>query len=388
VIEALRERLDRFGSQRFDEYVELALYDPDGGFFASGGGAGRGGADFLTSPEVGPVFGAVVAEYLDRRWVALGRPDPYVVIEAAAGRGALAISVLAASPRCAPALRYVLVERSAELRDRQHEHLALVHPFEVLGPDHDPDMEPTNSARASHAFGQGSGPLVCSLEDLPAQPVTGVVLANELLDNMPFRLLERGPDGWLEVRVVPSPDRADPNSRHLVELLVPADETASRRMDELVPDAPIGARVPFHEHALDWLRRALGVLESGSVLVIDYTSTTTQLAARPSSEWLRTYRGHERGGHHLEAPGSQDITCEVATDQLDLVAVPTRRSTQSAWLAEHGLGELVKEGRRVWQERAAAPDLESMRARSRISEAEALTDPGGLGDFEVLEWDR
>ena len=81
------------GIARFDEYMDLALYAPDEGFFATGGGAGRGGADFLTSPEVGPLFGTVVGEYLDRRWEALGCPDPFVVGEAAAGRGALAMSV-------------------------------------------------------------------------------------------------------------------------------------------------------------------------------------------------------------------------------------------------------------------------------------------------------
>ena len=75
------------------------------------------GRDFVTSPEVGTLFGALVARALDASWHELGAPDPFVVIEAGAGRGRLAADVLRAAPACAPALRYVLVERSAALRD-------------------------------------------------------------------------------------------------------------------------------------------------------------------------------------------------------------------------------------------------------------------------------
>ena len=53
----------------------------------------------------------------------------------------------------------------------------------------------------------------------------------------------------------------------------------------------------------------------------------------------------------------------------------------------HGIDELVEEGKRIWNESAARPDLTAMRARSRVAEAEALVDPSGLGAFEVLEWD-
>ena len=106
------------------------------------------------------------------------------------------------------------------------------------------------------------------------------------------------------------------------------------------------------------------MLERGRLLVIDYGSTTPQLAARPITEWLRTYRAHDRGGPPLAAPGSQDITCEVAVDQLAAVEPPAVEATQAEWLRRHGIDELVDEGRRIWADGAHAPDLAAIRDRA------------------------
>ncbi|MDP9386793.1 MAG: SAM-dependent methyltransferase [Actinomycetota bacterium] len=366
------ERISRRGPLSFAEYVELALYDAATGFFGRGGGAGREG-HFLTSPEVGPLFAAVVARAVDRWWEELGRPDPFVVIEAGAGRGTLAGGVLAARPACAPALRYVLVERSEALRARQCERLALESPAGVLGPvggddDGDPSPQP------------GAGPMVTSLADLPAAPVTGVVLANELLDNLPFSLLERSAEGWGEVRVGLEGGR-------LVEMLVPAPPALAAEADRLAPAAPAGGRVPLQREASRWLRRALSRVERGCVVVIDYADVTASLARRPWTEWVRTYVAHARGAHPLDRAGEQDVTCEVAVDQLARVRRPDRDRSQAEFLADHGIAELVGEARQAWHARAAAPDLEALRHRSRVAEASALTDPAGLGGFRVLEWD-
>src|ERR1700737_1513184 len=97
--------------------------------------AGRGG-DFVTSPQLGPLSGAVTARALDQCWEDLGRPDPFFVVEAAAGAGTLARHILAAQPACGPALRYVLVERSPALRAAQEERLPIEQPAAVLGPAH------------------------------------------------------------------------------------------------------------------------------------------------------------------------------------------------------------------------------------------------------------
>ncbi len=66
--DGLAEAFAHLGRLRFDHYMELALYAPASGFFATTGGAGRREGDFITSPEVGPLFGAVLADHLDELW--------------------------------------------------------------------------------------------------------------------------------------------------------------------------------------------------------------------------------------------------------------------------------------------------------------------------------
>jgi SAM-dependent MidA family methyltransferase len=338
VIPGLVERLRAEGPIPFSAFMEAALYDPDAGFYATGGQAGRRGGHFLTSPEVGPLFGAVLARALDRWWEELGRPTPFTVVDAGAGPGTLARAVLAAEPAVlqAGALRYVMSERSSAQREA---HAGL--PVE------------STSNRWPSAF-------------------EGVVVANELLDNLPFRLAVFDAR-WLEAFVDAAPDG------RLVEVLRPFDEVPLC----LPPVAPHGARAPVQDEAAAWVASALAAVTRGRVVVIDYARTTAEMAARPWRDWLRTYRGHERGVHYLREPGSQDITADVALDQL---VSPDTVTTQAEFLRRHGLDELVEEGRRLWQAGAAAPDLGALAARSRIQEAEALTDSAGLGGFTVAQW--
>jgi len=333
----------------FDAWVEACLYDPDGGFYATGGAAGRRG-DFLTSPEVGPLFGAVIARWLDASWESMGRPVGFTVVEAAAGVGTLARSVHAASPACLEAGRYVMVERCAVLRDAQ----------------------PIRDGLSSVACLE-------DLEDLGDDGLVGVVMANELLDNLAFGLLEAVDGDWCEVLVDLDPGVAPGD----------ADQPAFREVTGAVVQPPVevdpleGSRIPVQAGAGRWVGSAIAALSRGSVLVIDYASTTGALAARPAGEWVRTYRDHQMGGPAASVPGSQDVTVEVAVDQLPPGADVT---TQAGFLHANGIDDLVAEGRRVWAERAGVGDLAALRARSRITEAEALLDLEGLGGFTVLEW--
>ena len=334
----LADRIRQDGPLPFPVFMEAALYDERAGFYAAGGRAGGRSGDFVTSPEVGPLFGAVLARALDTWWAELGRPRPFVLVDAGAGPGTLARTVLAARPDvlAAGALRYFAVERS--LPQRAH-HIDL--PVE-------------------------------SVTNRPHGSLVGVVVANELLDNLPFRLAVFD-GGWREAYVDLGPDG------RFVELLRPFDVVPAC----LPVVAPHGARAPVQEEAAEWVEDTVASLQQGRLIVLDYARTTAEMAARPWREWLRTYRAHQPGAHYLAEPGRQDITADLALDQLP---APTQVQTQSEFLRVHGLDELVEEGRRVWATNAAAPDLAALAARSRIREAEALTDPSGLGAFTVAEW--
>ncbi|MCU1453639.1 MAG: hypothetical protein JWN46_1785 [Acidimicrobiales bacterium] len=365
---AIAQRIGEAGPIGFDDFVAHALYAPDLGFYTGGRGAGRR-RDFLTSPEVGPLFGLVMARALDAWWIELGRPDPYVVVEAGAGPGTLARSILAATPACAAALRLVLVE-----------------PADVQWSSHPARVESRIDLPAPGELGAG--------------PV--VVLANELLDNLPFALVERTSDGWAEVRVgwdadpgsivgpADAPDRlsgARSADGRFVEVLQPLDEARARWCDERIggPSA-LGARLPVQAEAAAWVAEARALASGGRVVALDYASTSLDLGGRHWLDWVRTYAGHGRAGHPLEAPGTCDITCEVAVDQLALAAPPDADRDQATFLRAHGLDELVAEGARTWAARGDRTDLAAIAGRSRVHEAAALTDPAGLGAFRVLEW--
>jgi len=369
----IAERIHRNGPIRFGAFVDLALYGP-GGFFTEGGGAGRAGRDFVTSPEVGSLFGVCVARALDAEWVRQQRPDPFVVVEAGAGNGRLARDVLRAEPECSGALHYVLVERSARLRTEQGSRLPLEPVADSLGPATRgaPDETPVPV--------EGLGPIVGALDELPALPVDGVVLANELLDNLAFEIVVRTDRGWDEVRVGVTDDGT------FVELRVPATGDLLGWVDGV--DAPPGTRLPVATEATAWIAAAANALHRGALLLVDYTAPWDELVRRAGG-WLRTYAGHARGGGPLTAPGSQDITVDVPVEMVRRAAAraglePALETTQAAWLAELGIDALVAEGRARWQQGAAAPDLDALAGRSRGPEAAALTDPGGLGAHTVL----
>jgi len=323
------------GAIPFSEYMRFALYG-EGGFYTTGGRAGRRGGDFITSPEVGPLFGTVIARALDAWWKELGSPSRFDVVECGAGPGTLARSILAAQPECANAMDYVAVEISA-------------------------------SQRALHPQG------VESRETMPDGPITGVVLANELLDNLPFRLFVFD-SSWMEAFV------SQASGGQFVEVLRTPDVIPSC----LPQTAPLGSRAPIQDAAASWVRDCLSKIESGKLLLFDYCSaSTSEIALTPWREWLRTYRDQGRGTHYLSDTGSQDITAQVMLDQL-----PSEFTTskQADFLKQWGIDDLVRAGTDYWESMKHAPDVAAMKMRSRSTESRAITEGIGLGGLTCLEW--
>jgi SAM-dependent MidA family methyltransferase len=347
----IADLIRREGPIPFDVFMEAALYG-EGGFFTSGHGAHR---DFVTSPSVGSLFGACVARALDRCWHALGEPDPFLVVEAGAGNGSLARDVAHANPECLAALRYVLVERSPALRAEQRTRLPLDPPDEALG------AFVRRVGEDAPVPATGIGPVFASLDELPAVNASGVVvLANELLDNLPFGIA----DGDREIRVGLDGDR-------FVEVAVPAAER-------------VAGRVPIPRGIRAWFDEVDALVRRGFVVVIDYMTDAAELR-------LRTYRGHERGSDPLVAPGECDITADVVVDQLVHAAHGfdvVEQTSQAEWLRSLGIDDIADAGAQAWRAGVARGDLAALTGRSHVHEAAVLTDPGGLGGHRVFVFSR
>ena len=321
----------------FEDFMYLALYGPEG-FYIKVGSSGRRLGDFLTSPEVGPLFACVIARYLDATWLEMGCPSEFDVVEVGAGMGTLARGIFDAKPKCMNSIKY----RAIELSEYQ---------------------------RARHPN------FVESASEFADEKVSGVILANELLDNLPFRLFIY--DGiWKEVYIEKN------GSGDFYEVFVDI-----RDIPQILPNsARVGSRAPIIEAASNWVNEASKRLEKGRLLIFDYcTLTTEEIVNTPWMQWLRTFRKHERGTHYLISPGSQDITTQVVIDQIAAQVPHLSTTTQIAWLRKWGIDDLVSTGTQFWEANRHNPNVYSLKMRSRQIESDALMDVDGLGGFSVLE---
>lgn len=337
----------------FDRFMELALYAPGMGYYS--GGARKFGAagDFVTAPEMTPLFGQTLAKQA-AQIMALSAPD---IVEVGAGSGRLALDILCELERqAALPERYAILELSGDLRQRQYATLA---------------------EGAPHLLER-----VVWLERLPER-FDGLVLANELLDAMPVHLVVWRAAGVFERGVGSIGGRFDWQER-------PAQGELLQRAETLAAQAPGGA---FPEGYLSeialaapaWVAAWAGILGRGALLLIDYGFPRHEYyhPQRDTGTLMCHYRHHAHG-EPFYLPGLQDITAHV-----DFTAIAERGTqaglqflgytTQSTFLFNCGLTEVLS--------RTSAQD--AVRYLPLANAAQKLVSPAEMGElFKVIALGR
>ena len=318
------------------EFIELALYHPEHGYYATAERRSGRGGDFITSVDIGPLFGEMLAVQLEEMWRALGQPEVFDLVEAGAGDGRLARDVLHAAaanfPHFHRALRLTLVERSAR-------------------------------ARAAHVstLGPHAARLVGSRGDLPDR-IHGTIYANELLDAMPPHIVVMTAGGLREIVVTAEGDRlregiADVSTPLIAEYL----ERTGVRLE-------IGERTAVPLQAAAWMRDAARNLERGFLLLIDYGACGIRGNAAAT---VATHERHTAGTDWLRDPGTRDITTHV---NLAALSGEAERAGLAALGATDQTRFLLALG--ITDRLSDAPDAAAL-ARRRA--ATALLLPEGLG---------
>ncbi len=336
------------GSIDFSRFMELALYAPGLGYYSAGKFKFGAAGDFVTAPELSPLFARCLARQCRQIMTPLGRCD---ILEAGAGSGRLAAELLLAleAQRCLP-VNYFIIELSADLRERQRDYLKL---------------------QAPHLF-----PRVQWLNALPAGGFRGVILGNELLDSMPvarFRVKENGVAqlavGW-----------QDPGFLWCEQ---PAAEPIVRRVEPL--RLPVGYVSEINFRAEAWVASVADMLEAGALLLIDYGFPRAEFyhPERMQGTLMCHYR-HRAHGDPLILTGLQDITAHIdftaiaeAGDNAGLSVLGY--TTQADFLFATGLAEFV--------ENADPTEIKTHLAFSR--EVKQLTLPSEMGElFKVIALGR
>lgn len=336
----------------FENFMAAALYEPSLGYYArETRQVGRRG-DFFTSVSVGPLFGELLARRFLREWRESGSPARWRIIECGAHDGTLAADILGALSRLDPqafwALEYAIPEPLPLLQAAQRESLGTF---------------------------QGKMRFIRDASELFAEPLPGVVFGNELLDALPFHVVERVAGSWRECRV-----SLDSNDDFAWETgSSPADQELREALTLLGDDFPDGYRTEVRTNFRDFFSPLTRCLTSGLFVWPDYGF------ARPeyyhpdrTNGTLRTFSKHRAAENPLATPGEIDITAHidftaVAEAALGLGCQPLLFKSQGAWLTEFGRDWLLSQ--------EGNPDAAALR------QFQTLTHPAHLGgSFQILEF--
>ena len=342
----IRVRIARLGKIPFAEFMELALYHPQDGYY-SRVSVPEGRRDYYTSPAAHPAFGALLALQLRRMWELMGRPSPFYAVEMGAGSGLLARDLTEFVHRLpgafGPALRYVTLDRAP------------------------PPL------RADRWASPGEPVLT---EGVPLKGVVGCFLSNELVDAFPVHRFEIRDRAAREVYV------AIEGGDLVQRLDQPSTPRLARRLDRLAREAPEGYRGEVNLAIGPWMAQVSRALRRGFVLTIDYGYEEDGVFSPEMSQGaVQTYYRHTGGGDPYKRIGSQDITAHVDFSALasegeaaGLASLGT--ITQARFLGGLGLGR--------WLQRLRTEAQDQRERDANMMAMRDLTRPDGLGGFRVL----
>lgn len=353
----IRAEIASDGAIPFSRYMELALYAPALGYYSAGAAKFGAAGDFITAPELGPVFATAVAQALAPVLRQLG-PEA-MLLELGGGSGAFAQAiVLRLAELDALPGRYALLEPSADLRERQR-------------------------ARLHEALPSALAARLAWLDGPPQADWCGVLFANEVLDALPTpRFAIRGGEVY-EAHV-----GLDRDSR-LMHLERPADALIGGAVRHL--EAYLGG--PFAEGYRSevlpqlpyWMQAVAGGLRRGAMLFVDYGYPRREyyLPERREGTLVCHYR-HRAHGDPFFLPGLQDLTAFVDFTALAEAGVGAGFElagycSQTSFLLGNGLAEQL-------QAIQALPEPERHR---RKLEVKRLTLPGEMGErFQAMGFAR
>lgn len=308
----------RGGSLTFDHFMELALYAPGLGYYVAGARKLGAGGDFVTAPEISPFFGRCVAEQCREVICELGRGD---ILELGAGSGRLAAEVLS-SLAAASGLpgRYLILEPSPELGERQRDLLALRVP-DLLERVHWLDSLPTG--------------------------FRGCILANEVLDAMPVHRFRIGANGRpLELFVRPA---ADGWEEIAAEPVSPGLANAVQALQDEGLALEPGYESEINLRLGPWIRALAASMEAGLALLVDYGYPRSQYYREDrSSGTLMCHFRHRAHPDPYRNLGLQDITAHVDFTAVARAANPVGLrlagyTTQAHFLIGCGLDRMLAE---------------------------------------------
>ncbi|MBA3960978.1 MAG: SAM-dependent methyltransferase [Chthoniobacterales bacterium] len=282
----IRSVIDREGPISFARFMELALYQPELGYYSSGRCAiGRDG-DYFTSVSVGPLFGRMMAAQFGEIWEKLGQPSEFTIVEQGAHHGEFAHDLLeelrASAPKLFAEVSYRIVEPFSVLRQRQRKTL--------------------------EAFAEQTS-WVSSIEEL--DPFYGVHFSNELLDAMPVHLLVCEGGLWRERFVTTSSE-----GFAFVEGPV-GNERLHARLGK-IPSLPNERyETEVNLMALDWIAALAPKLRQGIIIAADYGFTRAEFyAANRTTGTLQSRAAHRALPSPFTNPGKSDLTAHVEWSSL------------------------------------------------------------------------